>query len=58
MQSRLQDVGSLIKLKNPSLLLQLQRSPSNPQLIKTASNLAALLKKKNNTSNSAQLPTK
>ena len=28
MQARLQDVNSLVKIKNPSLLLQLQKSPN------------------------------
>ena len=27
MQARLQDVNALVKVKNPSLLLQLQKSP-------------------------------
>lgn len=30
MQARLQDVSNLVKIKNPSLLLQLQRSPTRP----------------------------
>ena len=28
MQARLQDVNNLVKIKNPSLLLQLQKNPS------------------------------
>lgn len=28
MQARLQDINALVKIKNPSLLLQLQRAPS------------------------------
>jgi len=31
MQARLQDINSLVKVKNPSLLLQLQKSPGKPQ---------------------------
>ena len=27
MQARLQDINALVKIKNPSLLLQLQRTP-------------------------------
>ena len=27
MQARLQDINALVKIKNPSLLLQLQRAP-------------------------------
>eukprot|EP01052_Picozoa_sp_SAG31_P068943 SAG31_NODE_27764_length_420_cov_1.102804_1_plen_42_part_10 len=30
LQQRLQDVNALVKLKNPSLLLQLQRQPPAP----------------------------
>jgi hypothetical protein len=28
MQARLQDINNLVKIKNPSLLLQLQKNPS------------------------------
>ena len=30
LQTRLQDVNALVKIKNPSLLLQLQRTPAPP----------------------------
>ncbi len=30
MQARLQDINTLVKIKNPSLLLQLQKSPGRP----------------------------
>lgn len=30
LQQRLQDVNALVKIKNPSLLLQLQRAPAPP----------------------------
>lgn len=30
LQARLQDIVNLVKIKNPSLLLQLQKAPSGP----------------------------
>ena len=30
MQARLQDITALVKIKNPSLLLQLQKAPQGP----------------------------
>ena len=37
MQARLQDINALVKIKNPSLLLQLQRAPPRFPGVSTAS---------------------